>query len=312
MFHHFHDNKLFFNSPGSITANQFQKIIDFIGRINIIDADLFLLKLQNNALSKKDICITFDDALKCQYKIAIPILEKMKIKAFFFVPTGLINSKKITPEIVRHFIYVYCKGMKFFFNLFEKNCGLNLEKFYSKNINKIKILKRNKFYSVEDIKYRLIRDSLKEDRFNEIISNLFKIKKYNYNSLISKTYMNIRDIKEIHNKNHVIGLHSHSHQMTTLFSKTNNLITDYKKNISEIKKILSVKNNEIKSMSFPFGVYNKKTLQILKKLNIKAGFLSDMSSTKKSNLEMPRNNHVYVMREMNNKNLKVNSKKADL
>ena len=179
MFHHFHDNKLFFNSPGSITSNQFRKIIDFIGRLNIIDADLFLLKLQNNALNKNDICITFDDALKCQYKIAIPILEKLKIRAFFFVPTGLINSKKITPEIIRHFIYIYCKGMKNFFYLFEKNCGLNLDIFYSKNSNKIKILKKNKFYSSEDIKYRLIRDSLKEDRFNEIISNLFKIKKYN-------------------------------------------------------------------------------------------------------------------------------------
>ena len=189
--------------------------------------------------------------------------------------------------------------MNKFFYFFERNCGLNLDKFYSKNLNKIKILKKNKFYSVEDIKYRLIRSSLKENRFNEIILNLFKIKKFNYNNLIPKSYMSISDIKEIHNKNHIIGLHSHSHRMTILSSKINNQFIDYKKNISELKKILSVKNNEIKSMSHPYGEYNKKTLQILKKFNIKAGFLSDMSITNKSYLEIPRNNHVYVMKEMN-------------
>ena len=33
-------------------------------------------------LEDTDVCITFDDNLKCQYEIALPVLDKYSLKAF--------------------------------------------------------------------------------------------------------------------------------------------------------------------------------------------------------------------------------------
>ena len=47
------------------------------------------LKSLKGVLSSNDICITFDDTLLSQYEVALPILEKYKIRAFFFINTGM-------------------------------------------------------------------------------------------------------------------------------------------------------------------------------------------------------------------------------
>ena len=44
----------------------------------------FFEKYINNKLKENEVCLTFDDAIKCQIDIALPILEDLKIKSFFF------------------------------------------------------------------------------------------------------------------------------------------------------------------------------------------------------------------------------------
>ena len=93
MFHHFHDNKMYPNSPGSLNKNQLRKIIKFIGRKNIITPKEFIYRLQTNDLKNK-ICFTFDDALRCQYDIAQKVLDEFNIKAFYFIQTSIFDKKK--------------------------------------------------------------------------------------------------------------------------------------------------------------------------------------------------------------------------
>ena len=71
MFHHFHKNKKTYQ--GSINANDLEKIILFIVRKNIINADEWLKEylIKGNKLRK--VCFTFDDCLISQFKIALPI-----------------------------------------------------------------------------------------------------------------------------------------------------------------------------------------------------------------------------------------------
>ena len=56
---------------GSISKDEFYKIIKFIGRDNILDADIFFSRLKENSLSDRNVCFTFDDGIKCQFDIAI-------------------------------------------------------------------------------------------------------------------------------------------------------------------------------------------------------------------------------------------------
>ena len=83
-FHHFHDNHIHKSGQGSINKDQLHKIIKFLGRNNIINADEFFQKLKKNNLSPHNVCLTFDDAIKSQIDVALPILEYYKIKSFFF------------------------------------------------------------------------------------------------------------------------------------------------------------------------------------------------------------------------------------
>ena len=84
MFHHFHNNNgIHKKSQGSIDRNQLIRIIKKIGRKNILDSDIFLKRFIKKKLKESEVCLTFDDGLKCQFDIVLPVLQKYKIKAFF-------------------------------------------------------------------------------------------------------------------------------------------------------------------------------------------------------------------------------------
>ena len=70
MFHHFHDNVIHTKGQGSIDKDDFYKMINFIGRNNILDTDVFYEKFKNNSLKDNEVCLSFDDAIKCQIDIA--------------------------------------------------------------------------------------------------------------------------------------------------------------------------------------------------------------------------------------------------
>lgn len=78
MFHHFHDH-FHKRGQGSISKNEFINIISFLKKKYILNnADVYIEKILKKEITAKDICLTFDDSLKCQMDIALPILKKKK------------------------------------------------------------------------------------------------------------------------------------------------------------------------------------------------------------------------------------------
>lgn len=96
MFHHFHDNKIHKKSQGSLNKKNLLKIINFIGRKNILDADVFYQKLLDKRLKSNEVCLTFDDGIKCQFDIALPVLKDLKIKSFFLYIQTCLRENQIT------------------------------------------------------------------------------------------------------------------------------------------------------------------------------------------------------------------------
>ena len=67
MFHHFYDEK-HPKGQGAISGEEFEQILDWLSNYYLInDAHVYLEKVLNNNLHKTDICLSFDDALLCQY-----------------------------------------------------------------------------------------------------------------------------------------------------------------------------------------------------------------------------------------------------
>ena len=103
MFHQFHNDK-HLPSQGSISCYKFRDMIDWLNKnYNLLNASEYQSKLKNKTLSQNDICLSFDDALKCQFDIALPIMNKLGIEAFFFVYSSVFKDKKDLLEVYRYF-----------------------------------------------------------------------------------------------------------------------------------------------------------------------------------------------------------------
>ena len=300
MFHHFHDGKFFKKGPGSISGNQLEKMIRYLGRENIINSREFLTTPNHN----KKYCFTFDDGLKCQYKIALKVLNRHNIKGFFFVYSSIFTNKPDLLEIYRFFRVKYYINQNSFYNSFfsvvKKLFKNRHEKFLDKNDKLLKNLKKNSpYYSSKDIKFRVTRDYfLNNNQYNDIMLKLFRDKKFNYRNYIKKLHLSKNDIKKLSNAGHEIGLHSHSHPSNFTNLKIEQQIKEFKKNKYILEKII---NKKIITASFPFGSYNKKTILALKKNKILYSFQKNLERPifdKYYELQLPRLNHSNLIKKI--------------
>ena len=299
MFHHFHDNKLHKFGQGSINKDEFYKIIKYVGVKNILDAGDFFDRVLNNKIKKNDICLTFDDGIKCQYDIALPVLEDLNIKAFFFVYSSMFTKNPDLLEVYRYFRLNYYENVDLFYFDFFKKISQNLEAFYKKNNTLIKNYKR-KFphYSNNDIKYRLVRDRyLNKIQYENILNEMFHEKNFKKEKYYTKLFFSRKNLIDIFKKGHLVGLHSHTHPtLIENFSKEKQ-INEYKTNKQLLENILNINSNDIKFMSHPCGSYNYLSLEVLKELNIKLGFKQIMKIEKNKNMRKINNSHLEIARE---------------
>ena len=309
MFHHFHDNEKHKKSQGSISEDDFYKLIKFIGRKNILDADVFFDRYKQHKLKDNDVCLTFDDSIKCQIDVALPVLEELKIKSFFFVYSSIFEGKPDYLEIFRYFRMSYYNSIEEFYESFYKILDKDLEYFFLKNKKKIKLAKNKfHFYSYEDIKFRLVRDFfLNKKEYENAMFLLIKEKQIDYKILFKNLFFNKRDLSKLNSLGHLIGLHSHNHPTLLENLSYDEQKNEYNKCLNIISEILNKPKHEIKCMSHPCGSYNQDTLKILNELGIELGFKQimdveiekGMKKINNSSLEIARQDHSEIFKRMN-------------
>jgi peptidoglycan/xylan/chitin deacetylase (PgdA/CDA1 family) len=299
MFHHFHDNKKHNKSEGSISKDDFYKIIKFIGKKNILNASEFFLRLKENRLKSNHVCITFDDALKSQFDIAMPVLQDLNIKCYYFVYSSLFTNEPDLLEVYRFFRNNFYKNNNEFYKEFYKLLNTKLDSFFSL---KKKIIKEKKnqfpFYSFEDIKFRLVKNYLlSNDKYKKIMNKLFEIKKFKPSKYFNKLFVNKKDLIKIDSMGHTIGLHSHTHPTFIEGLSNKKQRIEYEKNRTILAKILNKNKNSFFSMSHPCGSYSNSTLQILKDLRVNLGFKQMMKVDKNRGMSRINNSHLEIARE---------------
>jgi len=297
VFHHFLSEKHNFGQ-GAITGEEFENILLYVGIDRIINSDDWINKSLKGVLSSNDICITFDDTLLSQYEVALPILEKYKIRAFFFINTGVLIGELQAVEIFRKFYSVYFDSFDHFFisfyNQIVKEYSL---KFIEKSLNNF--IPENEyldcpFYTRNDKTFRYLRDKiLGEEEYNLLMYSMIKNYNIDLNLFSKDIWISPKQIKKMFSEGHTIGLHSHSHPMLMGHLSEKDQLADYKKNIFNLEKIIGEKPI---SMSHPANSYNKKTLKILKDLDISIGFRAKMDKLDYSLLEHPREDHSNILK----------------
>ena len=299
MFHHFHNDK-HLPAQGSLSSSDFSEMLDWLDdKFNLIGAKEYLKRFEQSQLADNDVCLSFDDALLCQYDIAIPILQERGIDAFFFVYSSVFSG---TPENLEVFRYFRTNNFQDiddfysqFFNLVEIEFRNELEQHRS-NYQKLNYLSAFPFYSENDKWFRYLRDQvLGTENYEKLMLQLMASKSFSPSEIIKDLWMSEDDLKEISTQGHLVGLHSYSHptQMSKLSYQEQ--YKQYKKNLEHLNAVVG----EVVCMSHPCGDYNDDTLKILEELGIRIGFRSSLSETTiKSKFEIPRDDHANIYKAM--------------
>jgi len=309
MFHNFHDEEIHTRVQGSISKDKFYKLINFIGRKNILNADIFYEKYKEKKLKINEVCLTFDDASKSQIDVALPVLEDLKIKSFFFVYTSMFEGNPDNLEVFRYFRMNYFNSVEDFYLDFYKILNTDLNKFFNKYKKYIDEKKnRYPFYSMEDIKFRLIRDYyLSKKQYEKNMFLIMNEKKFEPKKIYSKLFFEKRDLILLDKLDHIIGLHSHGHPTKIENLSNQHQKKEYLTNINILSKILKKPINQFKTASHPCGSYNEVSLKILKELGIELAFKDSMKIEKEkkmkkinnSSLEIARQDHAEIIKIMN-------------
>src|SRR6266550_8962669 len=86
MFHHFWDERgKHPRGQGAISGDELRAMIQFLGRDRILPAREWMEKAAAGTLREGDLCLTFDDNLRCQWDVARPVLRELGTTAFWFV-----------------------------------------------------------------------------------------------------------------------------------------------------------------------------------------------------------------------------------
>lgn len=297
MFHHFKGGN-HIEGQGAITQEQFQQIIEFLKKnYNLIGAAEFNDKCEKNKLASGDVVLSFDDGLKCQYDLALDVLDFYKIDAYFFIYTGIFEKVGTELEIYRDFRSRKFDGFDNFFALFLEKVAtiFHTEKLNHLKAQAAKFLNEHQVYTKNDRIYRYLRDVvLSSSQYKQIMESMMADAGYFAHKYFENLFMNKKEVLDLANRSHCIGLHSHSHP--TMIQDLD-ILEQKQEYIQNLKILNSILNIQLKAMSHPCGRYNTQTLQVLRKLGVKTGFRSSMSKIRnQSTLEIPRNDHMNVLR----------------
>lgn len=295
MFHYFHDNEKYKKVQGSISAEELENLITK-SKYKVISADIWIKKYLESDLKENEVCLSFDDGLKEQMEIALPILEKYNLKGIFNINTKPILKGYDELELYRYYRNYFFDNIDEFYNHFFDVLKIKLDNYekINKETDFNNYLVNSKFYTYNDRKFRYFRDEILKDKYHDIMDTLIGDLK---NSIETKKFiwMTKEDIKSLSEKGHLVGLHTHNHPTTLNYYS----YTEQKEEFSENKKILEeITGETIKISAYPCGKYNNDTLKLMKELNILIGMIATCSENEFGKLAIKREDIANIKKEL--------------
>jgi len=241
--------------PDEITVDAFDKQIKFLSTyFNILMLDDAINLLKKKKLPPRALVITFDDGYLDNVEVAAPLLKKYHCPATFFISTQGVEDGYLWNDAIEQGI-AQTTVNQISSSIMNEELALTSqpEKLlaYNKLINFLKFLSNNE------------RTSKIESLLSELqISQ----------TSMSRTMMNERELKELHQQGFEIAAHTHSH--TILTTETN---VDAKNELIENKtKLEKIVGENIRYLAYPNGLFerdfNDQHCQIAQKIGFKAAF----------------------------------------
>lgn len=299
MFHHFHGGE-HAPSPGSIDAPTLDRLLASIAlEKSILNAETFAEKVADGKIDSSDTCLTFDDALKCQFEIAMPVLEARGLTGYFFVYSSAFERGGAELEVFRNFrSQRYDSTDRFLDDLLD----VLAEKFRAIRTTldetfRSDYLAQYSFYSLSDRRLRFLRDEiLRPDEYTSAMRVLMERQGIDPEDSRRRLMMSEDDLRCLCSRGHQVGLHSHSHPTRIDQLGSEVVRSEYERNFAFIEHSTGTKPV---SMSHPCGRYSIDSLDALRDLGIIVGFIDTPAPNVESDpLRIPRDDHSDLVRAL--------------
>lgn len=264
----------------------------------VISVKELISQLQEKKIKKNSICLTFDDAYTDNFLYAQPLLEKYNCPATFFVPTNYINSQKafwwdVLEKLILHSpslplkLSLLINGRTYNFNL--KKQTLNREEFIAQSLWTYKDdppTERCSLYLEVCALFRPFSEKEVDIYLQQIIQWAdFKIR------YVPDTAMSFVQLTQLSN-NPLFSLGAHTCTHIDLNRHSN---LEQQLQITDCAKHLKFQyKNFVNAIAYPFGSYNKCTLDIVKKQKISVGFTTNQGFVNKHSKSLELNRFEVV------------------
>ena len=299
MFHHFHSAR-HPAGQGSISGAQLADVIERIGRNRILPARQWMRCALTATLRPTDVCLTFDDNLRCQYDVALPVLEAYGLTAFWFVYTSVCEGNIERLEVYRTFRTICFDRIDAFYDSFftavDRSAHAEAARLAFEQFKPREYLKAFPFYTEADRRFRFVRDDvLGPAAYAHIMDGMVEEAGMKPDALARQLWMGGAELKQLHGKGHVVGLHSHTHPTRIERLPVEAQREEYRRNFDYLNALLG---DRPEAMSHPCNSYNRDTLMVLRELGISLGFAANMQARGQSELEYPREDHANLVTSM--------------
>lgn len=297
MYHYIRDKKTNkYQNLKFLSTEEFENQIIYLKKkYNLLDpSKVYENYSENKNLNSDDCFLTFDDGYIDHYLYVMPILNKHKIKAFFFPPVvSTMADDVLAVNKIHHILACNNEPQLLYNEIKEIFYELELNKKYGdyeefcQNLDHRSGNRYDEYYSAT-IKRLLQRDLGLSDR-SIIYDHLFK--KYvseDLKSFARELYMDVEHLREIKSYDHEIGSHGFLHNWYSTLNET-----EQKKDIQSSIEFLRNHSlvGENWSMCYPYGDFNKTTINILKHFNCNLGLtraIPKNDGSYRSKLTVPR------------------------
>lgn len=285
---------------GSIDADELRELILFLGRDRFLPAREWIDRAATGSLREDDLILTFDDNLRCQFDVALPVLADLHISAAFFVCSTVLTGGIERSELDRHFRSTCFDSEQDFHDGFF--AAIDASPFCHRTrqallrFNPRTYLAQFPHYTSAERRFRFVRDEvLGADAYARVMSRMLADRGIDERELGSQLWMTTDHIRALHAAGHVIGLHSHTHPMRLGRLSPQQQREEYTTNWRQIRQITGAAPT---AMSHPGDSYVPYTLAILRQLGIRAGFRSNMTQSAYSEFEHPRESQIGLVQRM--------------
>jgi peptidoglycan/xylan/chitin deacetylase (PgdA/CDA1 family) len=277
MFHRFHRSGTPPAGQGSLTEVEFEELLNIVGPARILTPQEWVSRVASNSLQDSDLCITLDDGLRSQFDVALSVLDRYKLKAFWFVFSSVFEGHIDRNEVYNRFASTAFKSFDCFVEEFFQFYSVPRAVFESNGYQDFNrnLKKLCPFYTENDLKFRFVRNQLLDrNDFIKIMDSFIGAKGFSALEIARNLWLTNEHLKDLVARGHCIGLHSYDHPFTMAGLPEAKQEEQYARNFMHITGITG---EPVKSMSHPLNSYNAQTIKVLSDLGIVCGFRSNMT-----------------------------------